>query len=263
MSSRDGARLLFALRLAPPVLAGALIAGVCAPSYLWLEPRSSAEDVGLSCLLAATVGAACWARSIAQAASAAVRSSRYLRNCQRAIESDAPVLMLAGVFRRRLVVSRGVRRALTFDELAVAVRHEEAHGASHDNLKRLLLLLAPDAVPFIPGLTRLDRAWSRLAEWAADDRAVDGSRESSLALASALVRVARMGASSAIPLATSLLGDRDDLSVRVERLLAGGTPEPARRRCWPVIVVTLAIGVVAVQPATFVSVHRALEALAH
>src|SRR5947208_11629491 len=124
ISARDGARLLFAIQLAPAVLAGALVAAVCAPSYFWLEPRSSTEEIGLSCLLAAICGAVCWTRSVARALFAAVRSSRRLRNCQRAIESDAPVLMLAGVFQRRLVVSRGVRRGLTVQELAVSVRHE-------------------------------------------------------------------------------------------------------------------------------------------
>src|SRR5437764_263150 len=148
ISARDGARLLFAMRLAPAVLAGALVAGVCAPSYFWLEPRSSTEEIGLTCLLAAMCGAVCWTRSVARALSA-------------------------------------------------------------------------------------------------------------------LVRVARMGASPALPLATSFLGDRDDLSARVERLLAGGAPETARRRWWPAIVMAVAITAIAVQPATFVAVHRALEALAH
>src|SRR5581483_4241131 len=137
------------------------------------------------CLAAALLGAAMWGRGMARAAGAALRSSRYLRSCERAIESDTPLLMLGGVLRPRLFVSRGVRRALTADELAVALRHEQAHGEARDNLKRLLMLLAPDS--FVG--RRLEQGWRRLAEWAADDRAVEGSRRRSLALASALVRV--------------------------------------------------------------------------
>src|SRR5256885_16147356 len=75
MRPREGARLLFALRLAPAVLAGLLVAGVCAPSYLWLEPERDAEHIGLGCLLAAAFGAAAWLHGIVRAARAAVRSS--------------------------------------------------------------------------------------------------------------------------------------------------------------------------------------------
>jgi beta-lactamase regulating signal transducer with metallopeptidase domain len=170
--------------------------------------------------------------------------------------------MLAGILHPRLVISRGVRHALTYDELAVAIRHEQAHGESRDNLKRLILLLVPDAVPFVR-LGRLERAWRRLAEWSADDCAVDADRQRSLALASALVRVARMGGAAAVPLPTPLLGDRDDLSVRVERLLAGAVVNTAQHRLWPSVVLALAVTAVAIQPATFVAMHRALEALAH
>jgi hypothetical protein len=263
MCAREGARLLFALRLAPAVVAGVIAGGLCAPSYLWLEPDAATEQIGVGCLVAALMAAACCIHGIARAVRAALRSSRYLRSCEQAIESDAPLLMLAGVFQPRLVVSRGVRRALTSEQLAVAVEHECAHGAAHDNLKRLLVLLTPDALPFVRSLTGLERGWARLAEWAADDRAVDGSRQRSLSLAAALVRVARMGASPSPRLATSLLGDGDDLSTRVERLLNGFPPGPQAKRPWPAMAVAVAVVALTVQPGTLVAVHRALEALAH
>jgi hypothetical protein len=81
MSARDGARLLFALRLAPGILGAALVIGVCAPSYLWLEPQTVVEQIGPGCRLAAALGAACWAHAIARSGRAALRSSRYRRNC--------------------------------------------------------------------------------------------------------------------------------------------------------------------------------------
>ena len=104
----------------------------------------------------------------------------------------------------------------------------------------------------------MEHGWSRLAEWAADDRAVNGSRRRSLALASALVRVARMGASPSAPLTTSLLGSREDLAARVERLLEGETRAPGNR-WWPAIAVALAIGIWAVRPGSLVAMHRALR----
>jgi len=171
------------------------------------------------------------------------------------------VLAAVGVL---VVVSRGVRETLTKEQLTVALRHERAHGEAHDNFKRLLILLTPDALPFVRGMGAIERGWSRLAEWAADDRAVRGSRRRSLALASALVRVARMGAAPHAPeLATHLLGSPADLAARVERLLEGREAPALRPRVWPVVAMAVCGTVVAVQPSALALVHEALEALAH
>ena len=53
MRPREGARLLFALRLAPAALSSAMVVGLCVPSYFWLEPETSAESLGWGCLAAA------------------------------------------------------------------------------------------------------------------------------------------------------------------------------------------------------------------
>ena len=264
MGSGAGARLLFALRLAPASIAGAIAVGLCAPSYLWFEPEPALERIGMGCVAAALASAWVCAAGIVRGAGAAARSARRLRVYEAARESAAPVLMLAGVFRPRLVVSRGVRETLTKEQLTVALRHERAHGEAHDNFKRLLILLTPDALPFVRGMGAIERGWSRLAEWAADDRAVRGSRRRSLALASALVRVARMGAAPHAPeLATHLLGSPADLAARVERLLEGREAPALRPRVWPVVAMAVCGTVVAVQPSALALVHEALEALAH
>jgi hypothetical protein len=265
MRAAAGARLLLLLRLLPPGVALVLVGAVCAPSYLWLEPDASAEEVGLIFLAVAVVGAVICAAAIRRALTAAVRSKRYLRNCPRLIESEAPVLMLAGVLRPRLVVSRGVVGALAPEQLAVALRHEWAHRISHDNLKRLLLLAVPDVLPRVHGLRSIDRAWARMAEWAADDRAVGGSSHRSLALAAALVRVARMGPPAPAPsLATSLMADGCDLAARVDRLL-DPAPCPEIPRAWVVsgAAFALALSAAALQPATLRAAHRLLELLLH
>jgi hypothetical protein len=265
MAAQPGARLLFALRLLPPVLATVLVAGICAPSYLWLEPEATAEHVGWTCLGAALLGAWICTAGLVRAARAAVRSNRYLRLCLNVEESNAPVVLLAGVWRPKLLVSRGVRMVLTPDQLEAAVRHERAHLAAHDNLKRLLLALAPGVAPFSAGLQRLERGWARLAEWAADDRAAAGSERGSLALAGALVRVARMGAGpAAAPLATALMADTRDLETRVNRLLNPRMPAAGSRSGrWPVVLAAgtvVGIGIL-LQPGTFYAAHSVLEEL--
>jgi hypothetical protein len=130
-------------------------------------------------------------------------------------------------------------------------------------LKRLLLRLVPDTFPGWRGFDALERNWSRLAERAADDRAVAGSRERALALASALVRVARMGAASAAPpLATSLLAETADVAARVERLLEGNLGEaPPRGLPAPAIALALCAAAVVFQPSTLYAVHALLERL--
>jgi hypothetical protein len=263
MAAQRGALLLLVLRLLPPVLATALVAGICAPSYLWLEPEATAEHVGWTCLAAAVLGGWICAAGLVRAARATVRSRRYLRHCRTMEASDAPVVLLAGVFRPRLLISRGVRAALSAEQLAAAVGHERAHWATHDNLKRLLLRAAPDAIPFGPGLRRLERGWARMAEWAADDRAAAGSARKSLALAGALVRVARMGTVPATaPFATSLMADSTDLAVRVERLLNPQMQTRASRsRRWPAAVAAAVLAAALFQPGTLYAAHRVLEEL--
>src|SRR4029077_12109018 len=94
------------------------------------------------------------------------------------------------------------------------------HRISRDNLKRLLLMLAPGLIPFVNPWQRLERSWARFTEWAADDMAVVGHPGRSLALASALVRVARAGPYPyPPPLVASLVGSGADLAARVNRLL--------------------------------------------
>ncbi len=277
------ARLLLVARLFPPVAAILVVAGICVPSYLWLEPGAAVEQVGLVCLAAALLSGVNWGISTGRGVRAIIRSMRYCRRVGGEaplaggsipvlwIEESAGLIALAGIFHPRLVISREVARELSADQLCVALRHERAHWTSRDNLKRLLILLAPDALPFrfrfFSGLEALERGWVRVTEWAADDAAVDGDPRRSLALAGALVRVARLGTRSAVsPLITSLMADGRDLEARVERLL-GEAPAGERLR-WGTAGSVLAIvisGVVAAAvwtgPATLQAAHRMLEQL--
>ncbi len=256
---RRAAGFLLGLRLLPAVLAAAVVAAVCVPSYLWLEPNAGVEHVGAACLAAAALGSAAWLFAGARAWRAALRSHRLLRDRQ-------PCLALAGILRPRLIVSPTVRAVLTPEQFETALAHERAHWVSRDNLKRLLLLLAPGLLPFCPGFGRIERAWGRFTEWAADDSAAAGSTRRSLSLAAALVRVARLQTRPvALPLATSLLGEGPDLAARVARLLH---PAPRRiaaeRSRMPLglaAALALAFGAILFHPATLSAAHQLLERL--
>ena len=231
------ARFLLTLRILPFALATLLVLGLCVPSYLWLEPTATAERVGAICAVLGILGAATWSISIARSAHALYISRSHNRLCRRAgqetrvpgesapllvVENEAPLLAMAGLLRPRLLISRAVLRALSPEELDAALRHEHAHLASRDNIKRFLILLAPDTLPFFHPLRALEHNWSKFAEWAADDQAAAGDSSRAVSLAAALVSVARLGCSPRLPfLSTSLLACDRDLSVRINRLLQG------------------------------------------
>jgi Zn-dependent protease with chaperone function len=282
MRPRLAGRFLLALRLLPAALALFVVAGLCVPSYLWLEPEISAEEVGAGCLAAAILAAVLWGTSIARAGRAVLRSARHARSCERLgrpstfpgsrlpvwiLDAPSPFLALAGLFRSRVVISSPVIRALSAGQLAAALRHEEAHRVSRDNLKRLLLLLAPGLLPGFDGFNTLERGWARFTEWAADDDAVAGDAHQSLSLAAALVRIARMGGTPPPPLTASFLGDTREISVRVDRLLCPTPLAPVRPRNLKVMAAGLALGAGCVagmlHPATLESAHWIIEQLIH
>jgi len=275
------ARILFALRLVPAGLAVLTVACLCVPSYLWLEPPGQVERTSVGCLIAAVAGAAVWTASAVRALRAIAGYRAYLRGCRGArretilpghphpvwlVEHSGSHVALAGVLRPRLVISDAVVCDLPPDELAAVLRHERAHETSRDNLKRLCLLLAPDALPGLRGLAKLESAWARLTEWAADDAASAGSEQQALCLASALVRVARMNAGLRPPLlATSFLGNGRDVGARVDRLLGAERPQtplrPPAAAVWAGASMAAFLVVAMLDPAVLHAAHRLMEKL--
>jgi Zn-dependent protease with chaperone function len=283
MRARSGALFLFAVRVLPCASGMATVLVLCVPSYLWLEPQTSAERIGWACLTFAILGAAGWFGSITRVALALAASERFNRGWQKAgheallvdksgkvlvVEKKTPLLAIAGIFRPRLIVSQAVLRSLSNEELQLALQHENAHRVSLDNLKRFLLLLVPSPLVLLRGHSSLERCWAKYSEWAADDEAVRGDSRRALSLAGALVRVARMGVAPRLSfLHTSLCADDHDLSERVDRLLQvqPAHARPVSRSRFPVIAWCLGIavcgGALLPWPAALSSVHRMLELL--
>ncbi len=263
LSASSAARFLFALRLFPSAFSTVAVAGFCLPSYLLLEPRGIDELVGAACSVAAVMGFAICARPVYRGSRAVLISLRGRAE----LEPPSPVLALVGVCRPKLLISREALAVLSTEELQSAIRHEQAHQLARDNLKRLLILFAPDLLPFWSAFSAIERAWARSAEWAADDHAAGEDAERSLSLASALVRVARLSSPlKPVLLMTSFLADTGDLSARIERLLCNER-RPARRMhiaMAPVVLVVVGLLLAfAVQATTLNSVHELLERLIH
>ncbi len=108
----------------------------------------------------------------------------------------------------------------------------------------------------------------RLTEWAADDFATNGDAETSITLASALVRFARyQTVATPCEMAAPLVGDAEDLTARVHRLLEHKQPPMVRREAFAAaaaIVAAACLEIVAGSHFTSMQdVHRLVEFLLH
>jgi Zn-dependent protease with chaperone function len=222
------------LRLLPSVLSIAFVAALFLPSYWRYEPRELVEgfDVTLTALavLALSVIAAAAVRAASAWRRAARRTDLWMRASRPlavdgidlpvfAVDADVPVMALAGVLRPRLLITRPVLAALTGEELRAGIAHELGHWRAYDNLKRLVMQAAPDLLPATASARAIERRWAAASEHVADRAAGDTGAER-CALASALVKVARMTPpASSIAMPISTLVDGGDITSRVRRLL--------------------------------------------
>jgi Zn-dependent protease with chaperone function len=161
------------------------------------------------------------------------------------------MLALVGIVHPRLLITRSVVAALTPAELAASLAHEMEHSSSWDNLKRLLIRASPDLLAWTATARTIERRWAAASEHNADRRAAADGPAARCALASALVKIARMMTLAAStptkgkaesfwgrrgePICT--LVDGGDITTRVERLLADAAPASDRR------LTTTAVGV--------------------
>lgn len=236
----------FAIRLLPSASALVFVAAIFMPSYWRYEPRDTTEafDVTLTALAIvalAILGRAC-ARGVAAWRRASGRARVWMQTARPLllagtrvpafeIEADAPIMALVGLWRPRLLITRGLVNALTPDEFSAAVAHELGHSRAWDNLKRLAMCAAPDLLHITGAARPLERRWASAAERAADRLAGDDGPAARCALASALVKVARLTIvepSRSEPISTLIGGG--EITFRVRRLLDDHASTPGHRR---------------------------------
>ena len=265
-------RLVLFVRLLPSVVSIAFVIAIFLPVQWALEPRNTAETVGLVWFVLAAIGGSLIARSFWRAVRIA-GLSRILRRRARpwSVSSDIdevdelPGVSLAGVLSPRILVGRRVRRELTAAELEVAIAHERAHCDARDNLARWGMLCAPDFLHGSRVSRRLERRWHVAAESRADARAVCGDRVRAIHLASALIKVARLSAawSETTPaiVGWSTLNDSDLLEWRVGRLVNDAPPIAEPRATWGTQAVIALVAIIAALPFLAGPIHRLTEAL--
>jgi Zn-dependent protease with chaperone function len=277
-SAERRAGRLFVLRLLPGTAALVAVGALFVPAYLAHEPPGGGEVLGAPVVALAGLSALV----IAWAARRGFRSWRATRRLTRAWSAAAdpvalpaaglpafrtahpfPVVSVLGVRRPRLYVARQVLAALSEAELAAVLDHEQAHVAARDNLRHWLIAACPDVLAWLPAGAALERAWLAAAEEAADERVARRGRAAALALAEALLKVARLVPDESAALVPLLaLHNGDDLARRIRRLL-GTTPvavEPRPVRGWLAAFLLLAAFVPSYAPALRV-VHGLTERL--
>jgi Zn-dependent protease with chaperone function len=225
-----------ALRCLPAAAALAFVGVVFVPSYVRFEPREAIEgfDMTLTVCAAAALGVVSiaavrggrsWRRASHQAA-VWMRGARPLSPAAAGVpaytigSAPMPLMALAGIVSPRVFVSERLVDGLSPDELAATLAHEAAHARSGDNFKRLVIRLLPDGLAGTRTAAAIEQRWASAAEHEADRTATAGNPAARCALASALVKVARLMPPAAAPLdPISTLVGGGDLASRVESLL--------------------------------------------
>ena len=228
------ARDLLALRLLPSVGAGLFALTVVLPAFLVYEPPREVETAGPLLLALALLALAVLADGGRRGWQATRAAGRLLRQsasmdcwpvdggrCVEVVDVPDPIVAVVGGWRPRIVAARHVLAACSPEEFSQVLAHEAAHISARDNLKRLLLVLSPDALAWLPAGGRLVERWRAAAEFEADERAAGADPHKRVALASALIKVARLSAGLArCRPALSMAVAVDDVEGSVRRLLA-------------------------------------------
>lgn len=238
---------LLGLRLLPPGGALLIALAVALPAFLGFEPHREEEAAGPWLIALAVLGAACLAGGAWRAARALHAARALLKRCRldphgavlgmplHLVEGAGPLVAVVGAWRPRLVAAESVKAACDGEEFHAVLAHEAAHLAARDNLKLLLLIGAPDALAPTPLAADLTDRWRAAAESEADQRATGADPQRRLALAGALIKVARLMHRAQAPhpaLGMPVAGD--DVPDRVRALL-GTPPRPARARVLAVL----------------------------
>ncbi|HXI67321.1 MAG TPA: M56 family metallopeptidase [Steroidobacteraceae bacterium] len=225
---------LLVLRLFPVVGALLVAVTIVLPAFLCWEPHRDREAAGpLLLVLAAfsllTLGHGIWrgwrawaeARSLLRQCGCAHRWVAENGQSVQIVDVADPIVAVIGGWRPQVIVAQCIIAACSRDEFRQVVAHEAAHVFARDNLKLLLLLACPDVLGWTALGGVLSERWRTEAEFAADQRATGEDPHKRIALASALIKVARLfdtrqRARHALTMSVAL----DNVEGRVRQLLA-------------------------------------------
>ena len=269
----DAAAVLSA-RLLPAAGSATLVLTVVLPAFLLYEPRHAHDQPGPLLVISALFTLLVLLDGVRRGWRAWWATRALMRSSQPHLPDPAarsggvtvlnvkePLVGVVGGWKQRIVASRCVASACDHEEFRQVLAHEAAHMDSRDNLKLLMLLTMPDALAWFSTGKALTEHWRAVTELEADESASGADPRKRVALASALIKVARLSIASGRPRRASRMGSHlSGLEHRVRRLLAPSSAAvhrsfPARR------VLTCALLVPLLAVPLYASVHRLIEML--
>ena len=265
---------LLTLRLLPAVGSALIVLTVVLPAFLSQEPPQQREVAGPLLLALATFSLVAVGHGIWRGRRACADAEVLLRNCGPAkrrllddgheielVDVPEPIVAVIGSWRPRVIAAECVVSACSAAEFRQVIAHEAAHQFARDNLKQLLLVASPDALAWTRLGTELIERWRGAAELEADQRASGSDPVKRLALASALIKVARAFGTGAPALpALSMPIVADDVEGRVRQLLGPPTSLPRTRTGATAMGLWLLLLAMAALP-SYHWVHELIEAL--
>ena len=264
---------VLSVRLLPAIGSAALVLTVVLPAFLIYEPRHAHDRPGALLVVSALFTLLVLGDGVRRGLRAWRATRALLRGSQPLVTRPAssgtevtvinvkePLVGVVGSWRQRIVAARSVAAACDHEEFRQVLAHEAAHMDARDNLKLLMLLTMPDALAWLTTGRALTAHWRAATELEADERASGADPRNRIALASALIKVARLSLASGRPRAASRASTQlSGLEHRVRRLLA---PSPAMRGGLSgrrLLTCALLLPLLAVP--LYASVHRLIEVL--
>lgn len=260
------------VRLLPAAGSALLVLTIVLPAFLLHEPPHAHDKPGALLLSSAALAVLVLADGVRRgwrawrAARALMCSPQPLR-VQTAggadvsvLDVEEPLVAVVGGWRQRIVAAQCVAVACDGEEFRQVIAHEVAHRDAGDNLKWLALVAIPDVLAWMPTGKGLAAQWRAVTELEADERASGADPHKRVALASALIKVARLslatGRAHRVSRFSAQIGG---LEQRIRRLLA---PPPGGRATFPGRqVMTTALLVPLFAMPLYACIHRLIEVL--
>ena len=263
---------ILGVRLVPAVGSTLLALTIVLPAFLRDEPPHAHDRPGALLIVSVTLAVLALADGLRRgwrawraarqwvAAEAPLERSAAAPAEVSVINVSEPVVALVGGWRQRIVAARCVEAACDSEEFRQVIAHEAAHRDARDNLKLLAVLSMPDVLAWLPAGRALTAQWRAATELEADERASGTDARKRVALASALIKVARLTLERGRPPRPARLSGRfGGLEHRIRRLLA---PSPGGARAFPGRrVASSALLVPLLAMPLYALVHRVIEVL--